>query len=77
MKKEKEERKAKLEDEHQVVSKNFKMSSDPFLAFKERKYQELDDIVKCQEAERSRRLEAGEDLPMTMNYSGRPCNKMT
>ena len=46
-----------------MVSKDFKMSSDHFLAFKEQKYQELDDIVKCQEAERSRRLEAGEDPP--------------
>ena len=46
-----------------MVSKNFKISADHFLAFKDRKYKELDDIVKCQEAERSRRLEAGEDLP--------------
>ena len=46
-----------------MVSKDFKMSSNNFLAFKERKYQELDDIVIRQEAERSRRLEAGEDLP--------------
>ena len=63
MKIEKAERKAKLEAEYQVVSKDFKMNADNFLAFKEDKYKQIDDITKCQETEHSRRLEAGEDPP--------------
>ena len=39
------------------------MDAAHFLAFKEDKYKQIDDIVKCQDAEHSRRLEAGEDPP--------------
>ena len=39
------------------------MNADYFLAFKADKYKQIDDIVKRQDAERSRRLEAGEDPP--------------